>query len=64
MIVIKTVNDEIVKQEINPAHFKQFKKAGWVEFKETPIEQITEPELTEVKQTVNKGGRPKKTTNL
>ena len=65
MIVIKSVNDEIVKQEINPAHFKQFKKAGWVEFKEPKAVEPLKVELTELpteaKEIVNKGGRPKKT---
>ena len=57
MIVVKTFNEEIVKQEIDPAHLKQFKRAGWVELQETKkVESVKEPETT-----VNKGGRPKKT---
>jgi hypothetical protein len=70
MKVVKSVNEELVYEEIDPKNYKQFKKAGWTEVKEPvkaePIlEQIIEPELTEVKQTVkNAGGRPKKTTNL
>lgn len=75
MIVVKTFNDEIVKQEINPAYLKQFKKAGWVEFQE-PKKVISEYEVNASKEEVvitetvtgkeikvdankNKGGRPK-----
>jgi hypothetical protein len=69
MKVVKSVNEELVYEEIDPKNYKQFKKAGWTEVKEPVkaeliLEQIIEPELTEVKQTVNKGGRPKKITNL
>jgi len=67
MIVFKTINDEIVKQEITAANFKQFKKAGWVEYVE-PKQPLKEEPITELpvaaKELTNKGGRPKKITNL
>lgn len=68
MIVVKTINDEIVKQEISPANLKQFKRAGWVEFQEPkkvekePLtqEQVSPEKIEAVKEVVkNKGGRPK-----
>lgn len=77
MRVMRTMNDQIEYQEIQPEHLKQFKRRGWLEAPDNkkaeetilkvlqPEEEQTEPiriPESEVKPK-NKGGRPKKINN-